>query len=202
MLMSELAAQSGLPVATIKFYLREGLLHAGENTSATRAEYDETHVRRLRLVRALTEVAGMRLDAAHKVLDAVDDETLSWHEAVGSAHTRLQPERPHAPPEARARVDALLARRGWSLSPQSPYADVLAQALDALDGLAHPASDGLLDVYADAADAIAEQEVSAVVSEDHVASAESVVVGTLLLEPVLLAIRRIAQENASARLSS
>ena len=30
-------AQAGVPVATVKYYLREGLLHEGELTSATQA---------------------------------------------------------------------------------------------------------------------------------------------------------------------
>ncbi|HET6652862.1 MAG TPA: MerR family transcriptional regulator, partial [Nocardioides sp.] len=81
--MSELAARTGLPVPTIKYYLREGLLPPGESIGATRAHYDDTHVRRLRLVRALIEVAGLRLEDVRRVLDAIDDEDLSWHEAVG-----------------------------------------------------------------------------------------------------------------------
>ena len=197
MRMSELAERSGLPVATIKFYLREGLLPPGESTAATRAVYDESHLRRLRLVRALTEVARLRLDAVRSVLAAVDDDTLSWHEAVGSAHSRLAPD-VGAPGPAGDRVAALLDRHGWVVSRDSPHARVLAQALAALEGLDHPASDELLDVYADAATRIAEHEVASV-DEDHVAATEQVVVGTLLLEPVLLAIRRIAQENVSQR---
>jgi DNA-binding transcriptional MerR regulator len=197
MRMSELAEASGLPVATIKFYLRVGLLPAGESTAATRATYDASHLRRLRLVRALTDVAHLRLDAVRQVLAAVDDDSLSWHEAVGAAHTRLAEDRTSEPVRADAQVAALFERHGWTAT-GSPHAAVLARALDALDGLDHPASDELLDVYADAATRIAEHEVAAV-GEDHVAAAEHVVVGTLLLEPVLLAIRRIAQENVSRR---
>ena len=37
MRISELARRSGLPVATVKYYLREGLLPAGEPTAATQA---------------------------------------------------------------------------------------------------------------------------------------------------------------------
>lgn len=198
MRMSELAERSGLPVATIKFYLREGLLPAGESTAATRATYDESHLRRLRLVRALTEVARLRLDAVRLVLAAVDDENLSWHEAVGAAHTRLVPDPGSPPVAADAQVAALLQRQGWTISPQSPHAAVLARALDALESLERPASDELLDVYAEAATLIAEHEVASI-GEEHVSAAEQVVVGTLLLEPVLLAIRRIAQENVSLR---
>ena len=55
MWMAELASRSGLTVPTIKYYLREGLLPPGETVGATRTRYDESHVRRLRLVRALDE---------------------------------------------------------------------------------------------------------------------------------------------------
>jgi DNA-binding transcriptional MerR regulator len=197
--MAELAERSGLPVATIKYYLREGLLPPGENTSATRASYDEKHLRRLRLVRALTEVAGMRLDAVRAVLRAVDDESLSWHETVGSAHTRLTPHDSTASAASRAQVDALLARHGWTLSSDSAQDEMLAQALDHLAGLDFETSDGLLDVYATAATSIAEAEVGGIPPDDRVIATERVVVGTLLLEPVLLSIRRIAQENVSRR---
>ncbi len=53
MRISELAARTGVPLATVKYYLREGLLMPGHATSATQAQYDDSHVRRLGLVRAL-----------------------------------------------------------------------------------------------------------------------------------------------------
>jgi DNA-binding transcriptional MerR regulator len=199
MRMAELADRSDLPVATIKYYLREGLLQPGHSTSATQAQYDESHLRRLRLVRALTEVAGLRLDAVRAVLASVDDESLSWHDAVGSAHRRLSAAPGEVSPASRARVRALLQRHGWTSGADSSHATVLAQALDALAGLDHPVTDDLLDVYAGAARSVAEHDVAAITDEDHVAAAGQVVVGTLLLEPVLLALRRIAQEQVSRR---
>src|ERR1700716_801088 len=45
MRMAELSAESGVPVATIKYYLREGLLPPGERTSRNQARYDDVHVR-------------------------------------------------------------------------------------------------------------------------------------------------------------
>ena len=112
MWMSELSSRSGLPVPTIKYYLREELLHPGEAVGATRARYDDSHVRRLRLVRALTEVAGMRLEDVRRVLVAIDDPTLSLHEAIGSAHTRLAPsaDGDFGDAEEWQRVEALLQR--------------------------------------------------------------------------------------------
>lgn len=205
MWMAELATRSGLSVATIKFYLREGLLPPGEATGATRSRYDESHVRRLRLIRALTEVAGLRLETVRQVLEDLGRAS-SWHEAVGSAHTRLATPHDHeAPPSAvsLARVDALLARQGWHLAANHPQARLLARGLDVLEDLGHPASDLLLDLYANAMRPIAAHEVLAVrgpEGADVEGSTEAAVIGTLLQEPLLLGIRRIAQENVSREL--
>lgn len=199
MWMAELAQRSGLSVATIKFYLREGLLAPGEAAGATRARYDEEHVRRLRLIRSLTDVAGMRLDTVRQVLAGIDDAE-SWHDAVGSAHTRLdEVDGAPATAESRARVAALLRRQRWTLGPDNPQRDVLARALDALAALEHPVGDELLDLYAAAMRPVAAYEVQAVRSADREVGVEAAVIGTLLQEPLLLAIRRIAQENASRR---
>jgi DNA-binding transcriptional MerR regulator len=200
MWISELARRSDLPVPTIKYYLREGLLHPGEAVGATKAQYDEGHVRRLRLVRALTEVAGMRLDDVRRVLDAIDDESLSWHEAIGSAHTRLAPPVNASGTDVeRMRVDALLERHDWELAEQSQHRDALAGALASLSALGHPPSDELLDTYADAANLISERDLEQLRETDRAQAAEHAVVSTLLLEPVLLILRRVAQENSSRR---
>ena len=207
--MAELAARSGLSVPTIKFYLREGLLPAGESTGATRASYDEEHVRRLRLIRALTDVAGLKLEAVRQVLVGID-QAGSWHEAVGSAHTRLRGAGDDDPPPRStsvARVEAMLDRQEWQLAPDHPQVERLARALDVLDDVDHPASDTLLDLYADAMRPVAAYEVTSVHDAsdgtgepDLERSVEAAVIGTLLQEPILLAIRRMAQEDASRRL--
>jgi DNA-binding transcriptional MerR regulator len=206
MRMAELAATSGLSVPTIKFYLREGLLPAGISTGATRASYDETHLRRLRLVRALTEVAGLRLETVRLVLEGIDGAA-SWHDAVGAAHTRLGDSGGDLPPSpaSLALVDSMLARQDWQLTPGHPHAIMLARALDALAAVGHPMNDKMLFFYAHALRPIAMQEVLDVYSDKDgeavEADVEAAVIGTLLTEPVLLAIRRIAQENVSRRLN-
>src|SRR6266545_4189804 len=62
MWISELSRRTDVPVATIKYYLREGLLPPGEAAGATRAVYDDSHERRLRLIRARVTRAGRRAD--------------------------------------------------------------------------------------------------------------------------------------------
>src|SRR5262245_3994370 len=72
MKISELSRRSGVPIASIKYFLREGLLPAGQATAATLAEYGEAHIQRLRLIKALTTVGGLSIAAARDVLAAVD----------------------------------------------------------------------------------------------------------------------------------
>lgn len=200
MRLAELSARSGLSTATIKYYLRAGLLPSGTAQSSTWATYEESHLRRLRLIRALTDVAGLSLEAVRGVLDAVDASG-SVHQARGAAQWPLSSgtaREPSAP--SVSRVEALLTRHGWDLAPNSPHRQTLAAALDTLDELGLPASDEVLDAYARALESIAEVEVARVAAEaDPVVAAERLVVGTLLYEPVLLALRRMAHEAVSAR---
>ena len=89
MRISELSSETGVPVATIKFYLRENLLHDGVRTAATQAQYDQTHVARLRLIRALLGPGGLSVAAAHQVLRAIEEPPDSIHELLGIAATAV-----------------------------------------------------------------------------------------------------------------
>ncbi len=89
MRMSGLSAATGVPVATIKYYLREGLLHQGERTGATQALYDESHVARLRLIRALLTVGGLTVAAVRDVLQSLEHDDVL--EALATAQEGLSP---------------------------------------------------------------------------------------------------------------
>jgi DNA-binding transcriptional MerR regulator len=197
MQMSELSRTSGVPVATVKYYLREGLLPPGTATSATRATYDESHLRRLRLVRALVEVGHLRLDTVRTILAAVDDDA-DLHHTIGAAHTALTPEGDPSP-EARGAVDRLVRRRRWRVEAGNANRRALATAFDALARVGFPLDDATLDAYADAAASVARVDVDSVPTESSELAVEHAVVGTVRLEPVLLALRRLAHEDLSGR---
>jgi DNA-binding transcriptional MerR regulator len=200
MRLAELSARSGLPAATIKYYLREGLLPRGTTQSSTWAEYDESHVRRLRLVRALIDVAALSLEEVRRVVEAVD-EAGSEHEVLGAAQWSLsQPPTRDPSAESLRRVDELLSRHDWDVDPESPHREVLAAGLDTLEELDFGATDEVLDAFARALGDVAEVEVARVAGQaDPMVAAERLVIGTLLYEPVLLTLRRIAHEAVSAR---
>jgi len=199
MRISELARRGGLPVATVKYYLREGLLPAGQPTAATQAQYSETHVERLLLIRALLGPGGLSIHTARAVLDVVDDPTTSVHNALGAAHYALPPAHTDPPPEQLDAARGHLRRWGWKTDDASPSLAVLATALHALQSAHFATPDELLDRYADAAATLAEQDVASVPTGSTADAVRFVVIGTVLLEPVLLALRRLAQENISTR---
>jgi DNA-binding transcriptional MerR regulator len=69
MKIGELAEASGVPVPTIKHYLREGLLPEGVKTSRNMAYYPPELVERIRLIKQLQEERFMPLRAIKAVLD-------------------------------------------------------------------------------------------------------------------------------------
>lgn len=98
MRLAELSTRSGVSTATIKYYLREGLLPSGRRVSATQAEYDEKHLQRLRLVRALIQVGRVPIASAREVLTALEDDSLDHNSRLGTAVYAL----PTAPTPSRA----------------------------------------------------------------------------------------------------
>ncbi len=193
-----------MPVPTIKYYLREGLLAAGELTSPNQAHYGPGHERRLRLIRALLDVGGLSLAAIGEVLQAMDDPGQPVHKVLGAAADRVTPTGGEAAgPEledAREEVAELLRRRGWQADGRGSAAESLAGVLCALRRAGHGGYIDLLDLYADAAEPVARADLDyvqrRVAREDLV---ESVVVGTVLGEAMFGALRRLAHIDASYR---
>lgn len=209
MRLSELSEQSGVSTATIKYYLREGLLPAGQRVSATQAEYDEGHLRRLRLVRALLQVGRLPVATAREVLGHVDDESLGRTIRLGAALWSL----PHGPdpddeaPEtvaARAEVDRLLDRLGWTtaqeIGPLSPVHRSLVASLATLIRLGYPCEGDYLADHARLMHQVAVRDLD--MMETYPSRSEQVemaVASAVLYEPLLTSLRRLAQEEESAR---
>jgi DNA-binding transcriptional MerR regulator len=198
MRISELSAASGISVPTLKYYLREGLLPPGEMTAVNQARYGEPHARRLRLIRALTEVGGLPLKSVKAVLAAIDDEELPLHELLGVAHYALEPAPPADAAPMRDTVDSLLDDLGWTVDDDAPARRTLGWALAALRDLGRDVPPETLRRYAAAAGSLAATEVTDVPADGSRSNAvETVVVGTVLFEAILNALRRLAQEHYS-----
>jgi DNA-binding transcriptional MerR regulator len=195
-LISELATRTGVPLATLKFYLREKLLMPGVALSATRADYGDDHVRRVGVIRALTEVVGISVQQAREVFRLFDAPPAELFESLGKAIGQLPPTgAPLADDYPRAR--AVLESLGWIYDPRYAAVPQLEQALAAAESAGLPLSDQRLAVYAPAIRQIAEYDIAQIPSDPDRAIEYSVL-GTALYEPVIVALRRLAHQDAAA----
>ncbi|MGW1673521.1 MerR family transcriptional regulator [Streptomyces sp. NPDC002324] len=209
MRLAELSERSGVSTATIKYYLREGLLAPGRQVNATTAEYDEEHLRRLRLVRALIQVGKVPVASAREVLRHVDDESLGRTIRLGAALWAL-PQTPDPDEEdpvtvaATAEVDRLLERLGWDAAREigalSPVHRSLVALVATLLRLGYPCDAESMAPYAELMHQAAARDLDRMETcESDTEMVEQAVSSAVLFEPVLRSLHRLAQEEESAR---
>jgi DNA-binding transcriptional MerR regulator len=203
MRVAELSRGSGVPVPTIKYYLREGLLPAGERTSPNQVQYGDEHLRRLRLIRALTDVGGLSIGQVRDVLTAIDSPDGDLHKLLGMVQEGITVSREATDDEAwrtaSQDVDEMITRQGWQCSSEGPAGRALTAVLVSLRELGHPEASSLFETYVRACEEIATADVGYMADFANVENMiERMVVGTVLGDAALVAIRRLAHENASA----
>jgi DNA-binding transcriptional MerR regulator len=196
MRVSDLSRKSGVSVATIKFYLRERLLPTGKPTARNQAEYDDTHLSRLRLVRTLITLGQLRLSSVREVMTAVDTKGLSVQGLCQVVNRALFADQPTATGDdaiepARMRVDDFIDSLDWLVAPDSPGRSTLANVLAALRRLGSNCDADIFAPYAAAAEELAVHEI--VSTPDG--PPETVVATTILLEVALVCMRRMAHEH-------
>lgn len=201
MRISVLATRTEVSVGTIKFYLREGLLPPGRQTSRTTAEYDESHVERIRLVRALTDAGGLGIAAVRRiiaVIDAPDPQRLDVLATAQDALTGRVDAEPDDGAASVGRAHSWVAARGWPTGPGDRVVERLERAWEACEQAGVHVEVSMMDDYADAVEQVARVDVAAVPpgADDAV---RRVVVGTVMLEPVLSALRLLAQRAISVQ---
>jgi DNA-binding transcriptional MerR regulator len=203
MRLSELAKVSGVSIPSIKFYLRTGLLPAGQTLSKTQADYAPAHVERLRLIRALREVGQLPIAAIQAILRAADDETVPVAELLATTHAAMAGPPPLEPGAGRAAAQALLVEVGWSLPAESPLIDSLGVVLQALHDQGRPIDAPHLAPWVRAAQDAAAAELAAVPrSGPRSATGGEIAVGAVLYGQLLTQLRLAARQALAANRSS
>ncbi|BBZ38973.1 MerR family transcriptional regulator [Mycobacterium conspicuum] len=205
MLISELAARTNVPVPTIKFYLREGILMPGRTVSATRAHYDEWHARRIALIRALS-ARGLSIAQTKSIVGLIDDPQGSLFATLGAATAALTPPGDAAGDDDCPRARAALAAVDCVVPDDLPAVAQLERALADAEAAGLPMTEDRLRAYAPHVRAIAAYDIEQIPVEPAPAAFEAAieyaVLGTLLYEPILAALRRVAHaEQAGRRLA-
>ncbi|MFI5639542.1 MerR family transcriptional regulator [Streptomyces goshikiensis] len=210
MKISELSRRTGVPVASIKYFLRQELLPAGRATAATLAEYGDEHVQRLRLIKALTALGGLSIAATRNVLAAID-QAHSSEGALGAVSYALpvpvaaqsatgDEEEAEADATAGAEVAELLATLDWQAPGTSPHVQGLTAALKELRRLDARYAPGELAAYARLAESVARLDLERAAGvDDPVALAERAVIVFAICAPVFELLRRLAQEDQVRR---
>lgn len=202
MRMAELSERSGVPIPTIHYYLREELLPAGRLTSPNQAAYDDSHVRRLRLIRAMVDVGGIPIAAVGALFRHLETKNADEYVTLGLVQYALTSD---AAPDARDTtgtdtVDRLLAELDWRVRPDNPARRALASAVATLERLGQHDMLALIRPYATAAHELAEAEVPIALSGEGLDErAEAVVIVVVLGDAILSALRKLAQEDVTTR---
>jgi len=206
MRLAELARRSGLTTSTVKWYLRIGLVPPGERTAKNQAQYDESHLRRLVLVRTLIEAGGIGTESARAIVSAVDDPEIPPLELIKIAHAALASPRQQPDAESVARASRFVDARGWRVDADSPSLGALAQVMAGLEAVigsfpGQPAGDDsvleeILAPYAAAVEGLARAELDGLAQQSGRSDmVVRVVAGTVMLEGALTALHRLAQEH-------
>jgi len=209
MRLAELSRRSGVSTATIKYYLREGLLPPGRQINTTTAEYDDEHLRRLKLVRAMIQVGRVPVATVREVLGHVDDDSLPRTIRLGAALWALpQVPEPDEDDEfvraAHREVEALLDRLGWEnaqrLATISPAYRSLVVSVAAFRRLGYGWGAELMAPYAELMHRTAVLDLDNM--ETHSSEEERIefaILGAIINEPILQSLHRLAQEEETAR---
>ena len=198
MRVSELSERSGVPVHTIKYYVREGLLPPGTRVAGRLSEYDDEHLRRLRLLRALREVGGVPVARLLDVV-AVVDSSATVHTKMGAAADALAADPGESDEESRRLADETIARAGWDrVRPEARERLNLAALFHTAARHGTRLDAGAVDGYARVADGVARREIEALArAGDDTTVLERMVIGTVVYGELLMLLRRLAEEHHS-----
>ncbi|MEA3549902.1 MULTISPECIES: MerR family transcriptional regulator [Pseudarthrobacter] len=162
MQLHELSQRSGVTPASIKYYLREGLLPPGEAVHATRAEYSASHLERLELIQALRRIVGLNIGQIRGLVKMADDGVprLDLLAAVQRVVLDLGNYTTVIGGEAAEATAAVVRLRGWPDSP-SDARNALTAHLELMAGLKIAVSATVLEAYSKAMDDVAGIDIAA-----------------------------------------
>ncbi len=177
-------------------------MEPGKLTSPNQARYGESHLRRLKLVRALIDVGGLSVVATRRVLEQISAPDIGPHVTLGKTQYALSTPKERVRDErwqaAADETAALIDRRGWRVRPGNPARDILTELVVTVRELGQQDVLELLDGYAECAERLAAADIGLVSHRSSVDSMlEAVVVVTVLGDVMIHALRRLAQEHAS-----
>lgn len=197
MTLAELARATGVPAHTIRHYIRQNLLDPPRTTATEREHFEDHHVERTRLITALTEYGRMPARDVRRVVLALDAPPANPRDVLRVAHRALPT--PHAEHPVSGEVRVLVRDLGWRVPLDSPLLSTLTGAIEAVRAAGVPLDREHLEGYARAALEIGRVDVDQTDATTTPNEALILVtLGTVMIDPVLQVLRRIAQTAVGA----
>jgi DNA-binding transcriptional MerR regulator len=201
MQLNELSDRSGVSPASIKYYLRAGLLPPGEAVHATRAEYSARHLERLELIQALRRIVGLTIGQIRFLVKMADDGVprLDLLAAVQRVVLKLGNYTSDIGGDPAAATDAVVRLRGWPDAP-SDARNALGAHLELMASLKIPVSDDELETYSRAADDVAGLDIAATSTPESIDKLVlTAAVGMHVHSQLLLKLLALAQASHAIR---
>jgi DNA-binding transcriptional MerR regulator len=199
--LNELSQRSGVSPASIKFYLREGLLPAGDAIHATRAEYSDRHLDRLELIQALRQIVGLNIRQIRGLLGMADDGVprLDLLAAVQRVVLNLDDYTSASGGVSGAAADAVVRLRGWPDVP-SDARNALNAHFELMGSLGIPVSEDVLETYSRAMDEVAGLDIAATTAPESIDKLIlTAAVGMHVHSQLLLRLLALAQASHAIR---
>jgi len=201
--ISDLSRRSGVPIATIKFYLREHLLQPGEPTGRNQADYSDAHLRRLRLIKMFTAIGELDLTSVRRLMTAVADDRLPLIDLfevlnqvlVASKDTTSESDQSLA--RASSDADRIIESAGWQIRPDAAARAHLTLVLSAMRSLGCDCDPAFFAGYQKVADELVRHELDKFQPEQE-RRAEAVA-RSVLMQEAFAAMHQLAHEHYLAR---
>ncbi|MBT2249757.1 MerR family transcriptional regulator [Arthrobacter sp. BHU FT2] len=199
MQLKELSNETGTSPASIKFYLREGLLPPGQSVHATRARYTASHVKRLELIRALRQIIGLNIGQIRSIVQLADDGAPRLALLAHVQRVVLNLEPLEGTGHHTAAADAIVRMRNWP-DARSDARDALDRHIAVMEGLGISLPLELLDRYSRAVDSIAGLDLELTTAESDINDVIlTAAVGMHMHSQLMLKLLALAQASHAIR---
>ena len=90
--IANLSEYSAIPISTIKFYIRKGLLPKPLKTSNTGALYSMQHINRLKLIKKIQEEGSLSLNQIHEIINLMELQRNNLDDVIEGNNTDYKDE--------------------------------------------------------------------------------------------------------------
>lgn len=207
MKIAELEELTGVPIGTLKYYIREGLLPKGELSFSNQAQYNQFHIDRVKHIKLLQDIGGLSISKIKEIIKHLDSEVPDRQSAFQQLMLKLRNHKyseDNIPDNIQNELDKIkkiLDDNSWNYYPNDPVLLDIAVYVTKIKELwkfedKEVISDSFIIGYLKYFRDIAKYEMP----EEYIKDTESwnfgmTIISTLLIDPLFPLLRRLAIQD-------